>query len=65
MDQEQQKRKTLTTELLAAQAETLSLKSYKESKEKEITELKNTLASIRNELISLNATKSLEEAQVK
>lgn len=64
LDQEQQKRKSLTAELLAVQAEASSLRMAKDIHEKEINDLKNYLSTTRQDLIQLRAVKSVEEAQV-
>lgn len=65
MDQEQHKRKSLSVDLSSAQAEIISLRNYKEMKEKEIADLKISLSAVRNEIISLNAVRSRDETQVR
>ncbi|XP_077300753.1 rho associated coiled-coil containing protein kinase isoform X2 [Arctopsyche grandis] len=65
LDQEQHKRKSLAADLSSAQAEIISLRSYKEMKEKEIADLKVSLSAVRNEIISLNAVRSRDETQLK
>lgn len=64
LEQEQQKRKNLASELVAVQAEVHSLRGARDQRERELAEARQALTVANQEVIALKAKQALQAVQV-
>lgn len=64
LEQEQQKRKTLASELVTVQGEVHSLRGARDLRERELAEARQALIAANQEVIALKAKQALHAVQV-